>query len=69
MAGEDRVEAVEVKCAHLEHALQSLSDVVYRQQRELDRVLAMTRALASRLEDLSASSGEAAQPDETPPHY
>ena len=69
MTGDDRVESLEVKCAHLEHALQNLSDVVYRQQRELDQALAMTRALASRFNEFSAAGGEAPEPDEQPPHY
>ena len=32
----ERIDALEFKVAHLEQALQELSDVVYRQQRELD---------------------------------
>ena len=35
MSDEARLEAVESKLAHLERALQELSDVIYRQQQQL----------------------------------
>jgi SlyX protein len=68
MTGTQRVEAIEFKLAHLERALQELSDVVYRQQREIDTALELNRNLRRQLEDLESRS-----PDpgaiEIPPHY
>ena len=63
-----RVEAIEVKLAHLERALQELSDVVYRQQRELDSALELNRQLRRQVQDLE---GRSADPGavEIPPHY
>lgn len=68
MAAAGRIEAVEFKLAHLERAVQELSDVVYRQQLELDRVLEANRQLRRQLEELE---GRASDPGavEIPPHY
>jgi SlyX protein len=63
-----RVEAIESKLAHLERALQELSDVVYRQQREIDSALELNRQLRRQvesLEDRPADPGAV----EIPPHY
>lgn len=67
-----RVEALEIKCAHLERAVQELSDVVYRQQQQIDRVLQRNQDLARQIEALEAASdvaGEAGPRAEIPPHY
>ena len=63
-----RVEAIEFKLAHLERALQELSDVVYRQQQEIDAALELNRQLRRQVEDLGS---RAADPNavEIPPHY
>lgn len=66
--GESRLEAVEIKLAHLERAIQELSDVVYRQQRQLDGVLEAHRQLRRQLEE---TEGRSTDPTavEIPPHY
>jgi len=74
MLDNDRLEALESKCAHLERAVQELSDVVYRQQQQLDRALARNQELARQLGALEAGGeavGEAAigPRSEIPPHY
>lgn len=63
-----RVEILEFKVAHLERALQELSDVVYRQQREIEALLELQRRLRDQVEDLDSRR---ADPDavEIPPHY
>jgi uncharacterized coiled-coil protein SlyX len=63
-----RLEAVEFKITHLERALQELSDVLYRQQQQLDAALAMNQRLREQLEDLEGRTGDAT-PVEVPPHY
>jgi uncharacterized coiled-coil protein SlyX len=63
-----RLESLEIKVAHLERATQELSDVIYRQQQQIDTVLNLNRQLASQLETLEAKSGDA-DPVEVPPHY
>jgi len=63
-----RLENVEFKVAHLERAVQELSDVIYRQQQQLDATLAMNQRLREQLEELEGRAGEAT-PTEVPPHY
>lgn len=69
MTDDARLENLEVKCAHLETALESLSDVVYRQQQALDKALAMGRALAARVDELDGRGPAGSTGDERPPHY
>ncbi len=63
-----RLEAVEFKIAHLERAAQELSDVVFRQQREIDGVLAAHQRLRQQLDEIDGRTGDAS-PVEIPPHY
>jgi uncharacterized coiled-coil protein SlyX len=63
-----RLEAVEFKIAHLERAVQELSDVLYRQQQQLDAALAMNQRLRQQLEDIESRSGDPTA-IEIPPHY
>lgn len=63
-----RLEMLEFKLAHLERSLQELGDVVYRQQRQLDRALEMNRLLLQQLEQIETRAGDAATV-EIPPHY
>ena len=64
----DRIDMLEFKVAHLERALQELSDVLYRQQLELDSVRDLNRQL---IEQLQRQGGEGADAsaEEIPPHY
>ena len=64
----ERVDTVEFKLAHLERAVQELSDVVYRQQQQIDAALAMNQRLRDQLQDLEGRTPDAA-PVEIPPHY
>jgi uncharacterized coiled-coil protein SlyX len=63
-----QVEAIESKLAHLERALQELSDVVYRQQREIDSALELNRQLRRQVEDLASRPADPGAV-EVPPHY
>jgi uncharacterized coiled-coil protein SlyX len=75
-----RLEAVEFKLAHMEHALGTLgtlSDVIARQQREIDAAHERLKHLAERLAGFEGSHSEAqgegadasAGAFEKPPHY
>jgi uncharacterized coiled-coil protein SlyX len=64
----NRIEALEFKVAHLERALQELSDVMYRQQREIDGMLELNRQLTSQVEQLETRGADASSV-EIPPHY
>ena len=63
-----RLESLEIKVAHLERAALELSDVIYRQQRQIDSLLNLNRQIASQLETLESKSGDAGRV-EIPPHY
>ena len=68
MTDRERIETIEFKLAHLERSLQDLSDVVYRQQREIEAILELNRKLTDLVEELE---GRSADPNavEIPPHY
>ncbi len=65
----DRLETLEVKVAHLERGLQELSDVVVRQQRELEQAREHGRQIAAQLAALREGSEPGSLEDEIPPHY
>ncbi len=64
----ERLENIEVKLAHLEQALQQISDEVARQQQQLDAALSRAQRLSNRLEELEGG-GTSATDFEKPPHY
>ena len=65
----DRLDAVEEKLAHLEQAVQELSDVVARQQKELDRALDRNQRLVDKVAALESDFAPGATAHEKPPHY
>jgi SlyX protein len=65
----DRLEAIEIKLAHLERAVTEISDVVARQQKELDRAIDRSQRLMEKIAALESDSGPSATADEKPPHY
>ena len=63
-----RLEAIEVKLAHLERSLQELGATVMQQQRTIDALTERRRAMLSQIEILeSDASGD--DPFQKPPHY
>lgn len=64
----NRLEAIEFKVAHLERAQQELSDVLVRQQQELDRLKDRLERLQQMLE-AAQEPAEASAGFEIPPHY
>jgi len=64
----DRIDTLEFKVAHLERALQELSDVLYRQQRELDALRNRNQQLVEQMQQLSDRAGDP-NAVEIPPHY
>jgi SlyX protein len=65
----ERLEAIEEKLAHLERAVNELSDVVARQQKDLDRALERNQRLMDKLASLESEAGVSATAYEKPPHY
>jgi SlyX protein len=68
---DDRLAAVESRLAFLDDAVDRLSDVVARQDRELVELGRQVRAMADRLRDLGefVSAEAMGTGHEPPPHY
>jgi SlyX protein len=64
-----RLDSIEEKLAHLERAVSELSDVVARQQKELDRALQRNQQLLDKIAAIESDSGPSATAHEKPPHY
>ena len=65
----DAVERIELKIAFLEQAYQELSDVVYRQQREIDQLRQLVATAQGQIEALRNEGPPRAADEERPPHY
>ncbi len=65
----ERLDSLEEKLAHLERAMNELSDVVARQQKELDRATDRHQRLLDKLSALESDWGPSATAEEKPPHY
>ncbi len=62
---EDRLENLEIKIAFQEKAIKDLNDVLYDQQKEIDRLTAMVNSLMND----SADRDTPGPANEKPPHY
>jgi SlyX protein len=65
----EAIELIEMKIAFLERANQELSDVVYRQQQEIEAQRLRITELAGRIESQAATATVYSQEEERPPHY
>jgi SlyX protein len=65
----EALERVQIKIAYLERANAELSDVVFRQQQELQALAAQIRELADRLQTAQTPERARTLEDERPPHY
>jgi SlyX protein len=66
---QDTLERLEMKLAFLERANVELSDVVYRQHKELEALREGMRALAEKLDSRQSAEPARRPEDERPPHY
>lgn len=66
---QDIIERLELKLAFLERANAELSDVVYRQHKELQALREGLRVLAEKLDARQTSEPLRRPEDERPPHY
>ncbi|MGH8301404.1 MAG: SlyX family protein [Steroidobacteraceae bacterium] len=65
----EALEQIETKIAFLERANAELSDVVYRQHREIEALRERIAALTARVEAAQAAPEVRTPEDERPPHY
>jgi uncharacterized coiled-coil protein SlyX len=63
----EQLELMQTKIAYLERAASELSDVVFRQDREIQLLSAQLKALLERIETPNERSRAAEE--ERPPHY
>jgi SlyX protein len=63
------LEQIETKIAFLERANAELSDVVFRQHREIETLRAQVAALAARIEAAQSDTVVGTPEEERPPHY
>ena len=66
---EGRLERLEEKLAFLERAVNELSDVITRQQKELDRATDRHQRLLDKVAALESDWGPSGTAEEKPPHY
>ncbi|MCE4071414.1 MULTISPECIES: SlyX family protein [Pseudomonas] len=65
---EKRMADLESRLAFQDDALQTMSDVVYEQERVIERLRLQMQALLKRLEDLQGQVG-VSEDEAPPPHY
>jgi SlyX protein len=66
---DESLEQVQSKIAYLEHAVAELSDVVFRQHREIGALETQLRALRERLDSVRSDETTRTAEQERPPHY
>ncbi len=67
---EERLVKIETKIAFQEKTIKDLNDVLYEQQREIERLGAICGDLVKRVKELSDFiQGSDAPANEKPPHY
>jgi len=66
---EQRVTDLEIHVTHLEHTIQELNDVVFRQQRTIDRLDDELKGLREQLLAVAPSPLGTPEDEEPPPHY
>lgn len=65
----DIVERIELRIAYLERANNDLSEVVYRQQQEIDALRAELAIVSGKLEGALSEQTRYTPEQERPPHY
>ena len=66
---DENSERLELKLAFLERANQELSDMVYRQQQDIEQLRTHVRELLGRVEALREEPTKYTAEQERPPHY
>ena len=69
MTIDEQLIALESKIAHQEYLLEVLNKTAYQQQKQIDELDNLCKALAKRIGDLRARESDAMLPHEKPPNY
>jgi len=65
----EALELIQTRITFLERANTELSDVVYRQQQQIQALTAAIRDVSERLRATQAGTNEGTPEEERPPHY
>jgi len=68
VSNEERFVDIEIKLVHQEDMVDSLNEIVYEQQKRIDKLEALVAALAQQLREGNRNDGQGPV-DERPPHY
>lgn len=66
---DERLEQIEIKLAYQDDALRQLSDVVYRQQQQIEVLRNQYQRLDERITNGGSTAAPPSAEDEKPPHY
>lgn len=66
---EQRLIDIETKIAHQDFLIEELNQVIYEQQKTIDKLENSLTTLAKRFKDALAAENDIRGPDEKPPHY
>ena len=66
---EQRLINIEIKIAHQEHQLEELHQVIYQQQKTIDKLEVLLQGLTTRLKEALGDGGDEIRGNEKPPHY
>lgn len=66
---EERLIQIETKIAHQEFLIEELNQVIYQQQKTIDKLEITLNSLTKRLKEALTAGNDVRGPDEKPPHY
>ena len=66
---EDRFIAIEIKLSRQEDLVETLNELVYRQQKKIDALDTLCTALARQIQHAARASEDVSAAHEPPPHY
>ena len=69
MDNDERLTNIEIKIARQEDLVETLNQMVYRQQKKIDELESLCAALARHVKDASGAGHDAGGANERPPHY
>lgn len=65
---DERLTNLEIKVSHQDHVIEELHQVIYEQQKTIDKLETLLNGLTKRLQDALSDDGEI-RGNEKPPHY
>jgi len=66
---EDRIEHLEIKVSYQDDTVQALSDIVARQDQEIEGLKREIKELKEKFQDINVSAVKPQEDETPPPHY